>query len=275
MDDNFASIVTAIEQGRTIFENLKKTIAYTLTHLWPEVVPVLCWLTLDLPLGLTSALILSIDCGTELGPAIYLAYEKQEEDIMKHPPKDSKKERLVSFRVLCYSYLIMGNFQAIVCMLNYFRVFYYKYQITPLMLYGTAVNYFQYGAPDFVVNENVRYKDFEQVNILDDVVSSYYVCLVFCQFFHIWMCKTRRISIFTHGITRNVVMIYGSLIQLAIMGLIVYVPYVQGAFSSSSVDAMYWTTTLIFAAFCWIYNEGRKWFIRHYPNGFAAKYLLW
>jgi len=226
MDDNFASIVTAIEQGRTIFDNLKKTIAYTLTHLWPEVVPVLCWLTFDLPLGLSSALILTIDCGTELGPAISLAFEKQEEDIMKHPPKDSKKERLVSFGVLCYSYLIMGNFQALVCMLNYFRVFYFKYSITPIMLWGASVDYFQPGGTKyFVVNDNLSYDPETQVNILNEVVASYYLCLVFCQFFHIWMCKTRRVSVFTHGITHNLIMIYGAAIQLAILALIVYVPF--------------------------------------------------
>lgn len=227
-------------------------------------------------MGLSSALILTIDCGTELGPAISLAFEKQEEDIMKHPPKDSKKERLVSFGVLCYSYLIMGNFQALVCMLNYFRVFYFKYSITPIMLWGASVDYFQPGGTKyFVVNDNLSYDPETQVNILNEVVASYYLCLVFCQFFHIWMCKTRRVSVFTHGITHNLIMIYGAAIQLAILALIIYVPFLQEAFSSANVDAIYWTTTLIFAAFCWIYNEGRKWSIRNYPNGFAAKYLLW
>jgi sodium/potassium-transporting ATPase subunit alpha len=76
MDDNFASIVTAIEQGRLVFDNLIKTIAYTLTHLWPEIFPVLLWLGVGMPKGLTSIQILSIDLGTELAPAISLAYEK-------------------------------------------------------------------------------------------------------------------------------------------------------------------------------------------------------
>lgn len=65
--------VYGIEQGRMIFENLKKTIAYTLTHLLPEIVPVLMTLLLGMPVALTSLQILTIDLATELAPAISLA----------------------------------------------------------------------------------------------------------------------------------------------------------------------------------------------------------
>ena len=51
MNDDFSSIIDGIEEGRTLFDNLKKTISYTLTHLIPEVVPILLNLALSLPLG--------------------------------------------------------------------------------------------------------------------------------------------------------------------------------------------------------------------------------
>jgi len=60
--------------GRLVFDNLKKSIAYTLTHLLPEIVPVLLFLAISMPVGLGSVLILSIDLGTELGPAISLSF---------------------------------------------------------------------------------------------------------------------------------------------------------------------------------------------------------
>jgi len=82
MNDDFASIVAGIEQGRLLFDNLMKTIAYTLTHLIPEILPVLLNLALLMPAGLNSLLILAIDLGTELVPAISLAYEDMEADIM-------------------------------------------------------------------------------------------------------------------------------------------------------------------------------------------------
>jgi sodium/potassium-transporting ATPase subunit alpha len=76
MDDNFSSIVIGIKEGRIIFDNMRKTIAYTLTHLLPELIPVLLNLAVSLPLGLGSLLILCIDLLTELAPAVSLAYER-------------------------------------------------------------------------------------------------------------------------------------------------------------------------------------------------------
>ncbi len=104
LDDNFASIVVGIESGRIIFDNLKKTIAYTLTHALPEVVPSVINILFGLvgaalctvpsashtpslcsrrscacvvqPLGLSALSILTIDLGTEFGPAICLASEE-------------------------------------------------------------------------------------------------------------------------------------------------------------------------------------------------------
>lgn len=67
MDDNFASIVMAIKEGRTLFDNLKKAIAYTLTHCILELTPILINVAFDLPLGFGSLQMLSVDLGTELG----------------------------------------------------------------------------------------------------------------------------------------------------------------------------------------------------------------
>ena len=88
MDDNFASIVLGVEAGRQLFDNLKKTIAYTLAHLAPEIVPVLLTLALGFPPLLSSLQILSVDLLTELAPAISLAYEPKERDVMDQPPRN-------------------------------------------------------------------------------------------------------------------------------------------------------------------------------------------
>jgi sodium/potassium-transporting ATPase subunit alpha len=98
LDDNFASIVTGVEEGRLIFDNLKKSIAYTLTSNIPEITPFLLYLITDIPLPLGTITILCIDLGTDMVPAISLAYEKAETDIMKRRPRDSKHDRLVNER---------------------------------------------------------------------------------------------------------------------------------------------------------------------------------
>lgn len=75
LDDNFASIVVGIEEGRIIFDNLKKSIAYTLTSNVPELLPFLIYILCGIPLPLSTITILCIDLGTDIIPAISLAYE--------------------------------------------------------------------------------------------------------------------------------------------------------------------------------------------------------
>ena len=76
LDDNFASIVTGVEEGRLIFDNLKKSIAYTLTSNIPEISPFLFFIIFNVPLPLGTVTILCIDLGTDMVPAISLAYEQ-------------------------------------------------------------------------------------------------------------------------------------------------------------------------------------------------------
>ncbi|CAF4123693.1 unnamed protein product [Rotaria sp. Silwood2] len=83
LDDSFASIITGVEEGRLLFENLKKSIAYTLTSNIPQIIPFLIYLVTDTPLALGTIAILCIDLSTDIIPAITLAYEKAENDIMK------------------------------------------------------------------------------------------------------------------------------------------------------------------------------------------------
>ena len=86
LDDNFASIVVGIREGRLLFTNLKKSVAYTLCHLTPEVIPVLIWAVVGTPQAMGGILTLCIDLLTELLPATSLAYEKAESNIMQVPP---------------------------------------------------------------------------------------------------------------------------------------------------------------------------------------------
>ncbi|CAN0252268.1 unnamed protein product, partial [Ectocarpus sp. 13 AM-2016] len=87
LDDNFASIVSGVEEGRLIFDNLKKSIAYTLTSNIPEISPFICFITLGTPPPLSTVLILAIDLGTDMVPAISMSYEQAEADIMRRPPR--------------------------------------------------------------------------------------------------------------------------------------------------------------------------------------------
>jgi len=125
MDDNFASIVNGIEEGRLIFANLKKSIAYTLTSNIPEILPFLCMIALRIPLGLTTIMILCIDLGTDMLPAIAFAYELPEANIMTQPPRDRFKQKLVTTQLISFSYLQIGVIQAFAA----FTVFFYVFEV--------------------------------------------------------------------------------------------------------------------------------------------------
>ncbi len=112
LDDNFASIVSGVEEGRLIFDNLKKSIAYTLTSNIPEIAPFLSFILLNIPLPLSTVLILAIDLGTDMCPAISMSYEEPEADIMRRPPRNAAVDHLVTRKLICFAYLQIGIMQA-------------------------------------------------------------------------------------------------------------------------------------------------------------------
>jgi len=104
LDDNFSSIVNGIEEGRLIFDNLKKSINYTLTSNIPEIIPFILFIILQIPLPLSTLLILTIDLGTDMLPAIAFANELPELDIMERQPRNAKRDHLVGMKLLMSSY---------------------------------------------------------------------------------------------------------------------------------------------------------------------------
>ena len=121
LDDNFASIVNGVEEGRLIFDNLKKSIAYTIQSNIPEITPFLAFIIFAIPLPLTTFLILAIDLGTDMIPAISMASEKPESDIMKRRPR-KKSDRLVTPQMIQFSYGQIGMIQALAGFFTYMVV---------------------------------------------------------------------------------------------------------------------------------------------------------
>jgi sodium/potassium-transporting ATPase subunit alpha len=273
LDDNFPSIIVGIREGRVIYDNLKKTIAYSLTHLTPEIVPVLCTLAFGIPIALNSILILLIDCGTEMAPAISFAYETPEGDIMKRKPRDVKREHLVNLPLLLYSYLQAGVVTTGLCFLTYFLIF-MKYGIPASALpFSSDKHWINSGAEDFVVGD-VTFTPAQQAAILAEVQSGYWITLVMCQFWHVWMCKTRIISLFKHNM-RNWTMTMGVIIEACLVVIIVYVPFLHFPFGTANVDGYYWLVNLGMVVLIWTWAEARKAVTRKYPQSKFNKAFAW
>ncbi len=150
MDDNLATIIVAIKEGRLTFDNLKKSIAYALSAKLPEVLPFLAFVFIGITLPLSTVLVLCIDIGTDLIPSISLAYETAERDIMKRKPRQPKKHRLVNFKLLFFSTITIGMLQAASGFVSYLLTM-NSFGIPPSSLPGTSEDYFQEGAPDLMV----------------------------------------------------------------------------------------------------------------------------
>ncbi len=133
LTDDFSSIVTGVEQGRLMFDNLKKCIVYALTANIPELVPVLAFLFFQLPIPVSGMLMLAISVGTDMMPAISLAYEPGEQDIMKRAPRSPKRDHMVTLKTMAQSYLLIGLIEAAAGMFTYFYVMNdYGYKIETL-----------------------------------------------------------------------------------------------------------------------------------------------
>merc|ERR1711998_782292 len=138
LDDNFSSIVNGVEEGRLIFDNLKKSIAYTLSSNIPEISPFIFFILFQTPLPLSTVLILCIDLGTDMVPAISFAYENPELDIMDRVPRNSKRDHLVNSKLICFAYLQIGVIQASAGMYTYFLIL-NDFGIRPITVWQLAL----------------------------------------------------------------------------------------------------------------------------------------
>jgi sodium/potassium-transporting ATPase subunit alpha len=273
MDDEFLSIVVGIEQGRVIFDNLIKVVAYTLSHLMPELFGVLIALLFDSPFGMTSLMILLIDLITEMPPALALAYETSEESIMKRPPRNLQVDRLVSKTMLVYAYLFAGIVETFSCLVAWIGVFlHFGVRLDDIFF----SDYFKDDAPAYVTSDGNTISPERQLEIVAIAQSAYFCTLVLSQFWHAWMCKTRVVSIWKHGLFSNKYLNIGVVITLLVMLLAVLVPGVQDVLGSrfdASATWLYFVPSLISFALFWSLNELRKYSMRVYPDAFLTKYV--
>ena len=111
IDDNFASIVAGIEEGRTVFLNIRKFTNYVLVSNGPEILPYLIYILLPVPLALTVIQILAIDLGTDIIPSMALGQEPPDPESMQQPPR-GQDYRLLSPGLVVHSYLFLGLLEA-------------------------------------------------------------------------------------------------------------------------------------------------------------------
>ncbi len=248
MDDNFATIVSAVEEGRTIFENIKKFIAYILTSNIPEILPFVAFVLLDIPLPLTVVLILAIDLGTDILPALGLGAEKPETDVMNKPPR-ARGERLLSRNLLAMSYGIIGMIQAAAGFFSYFVVLF--------------SNGWQWG--DSLANNDPVYRT---------AITAFFASIIICQIADVLICRTRRQSILRVGFFSNKLVWIGIAAELTLLAAISYIPAFNTFFGTAPLEPWHLCLSIPFAIAILVGDEIRRIFVRN-ENSFVLKWLTW
>jgi magnesium-transporting ATPase (P-type) len=255
LDDNFASIVQGIEQGRLIFDNLKKSIAYTLTSNIPEITPFLALIIFQIPIPLSTIMILCIDLGTDMLPAIALAYEEAEGGIMKRTPRDKSKDRMVNSKLIFMAYGLIGMIQATSGFACYFLVFDH---------YGLSWNDLKDTGFDFVDSDKALVAGFTydaRMEVLYKAQTAFLVSIVVAQWADVLICKTRERSVFEQGMS-NMVLNIGLFEETILAIALVYCPPLHDAFNTRDLDFKMWCYGAPFSFLIWVFDELRKWGIR-------------
>ena len=236
LDDNFATIINAVEEGRAVYDNIRKFITYIFASNIPEAVPYLAYILLKIPLPLTILQILAIDLGTDMLPALALGTEKPTPSIMNQPPR-GRDERLVDVSLMCRAYLFLGPIEATACMFGFFFV-----------LYGAGWTWGTMLPPDPV--------------IYLQATTACLTAIIIAQIGNVFACRSSKESLKKLGFFTNPLIFIGVGFELLLQLFIVYHPWGNRIFSTSPLPWSVWLVLLPFALLILLADEIRKKFAR-------------
>jgi Ca2+-transporting ATPase len=234
-DDNFASIVSAIEEGRGVYDNIRRFITYFITHNIAEAIPYLLFVIIRIPLPLLVMQILAIDLGSDLIPGLALGSEPPEPDVMLRPPRP-REERLLNRFVIARAYGWLGLIEGVACMAAYFFV-YWLDGWRPSM-----------GASAMATEGHVYVM----------ATTACFAAIVLTQVGNGFNCRGRRESIFKVGFFTNTFYLWGILCSLGVLLVLIYTPGLQTIFGTAPLSGYVWLFMLGGPIVIFFAEEGRK-----------------
>jgi calcium-translocating P-type ATPase len=234
LDDHFATIVNAVEEGRAVFDNIRKFLTYILTSNIPEIIPYLAFVLFKIPLPLTVIQILAVDLGTDMLPALALGAEKPDPQVMRRPPR-ARGAHLVDRSLLLRAYLFLGLLEAALAMAAFFFVLY-----AGGWRYGEAAG-------------GMLYREATTACLAGIVVA---------QVVNVFLCRHPRRSLFAVGLGGNRLLWAGVVVELALLGWIVYTPSGNWLFGTARLRFDAWLYMLPGALLLLLAEEARKGLVR-------------
>ena len=260
LDDDFSTIVHGVEEGRLIFDNLKKSIVYTLTSNIPELLPFLAMIILNIPLPLGTITILMIDLGTDMVPAISLAFESPEEDIMKRPPRDPTQDRLVNGRTIYLAYCIIGVMQAAPGFFVYFVIM-AEHGFLPSTLIGLGTEWMNMDNNAVKDSFGQEWSFGQRNELMLTCQTCYFLSIVEVQWADLIISKTRWVSIATQGF-RNQVLNASLVFETVLACALIYIPGFGPYIGMYPIAPRYWLVALPFTIVIFLMDELRRFLMR-------------
>ena len=211
-DDNFATIVAAVEAGRRVYENVRKFILYIFAHAPPEVVPFLVFALAGgaIPLPITVLQILAIDLGTEILPALALGSEPAEPGLMRRPPR-KQAEGVIGRELLFRAWVVLGLVEAALVLFGFFFV---------LLDHGWSLG-----------DETGSGTPLHHAYLSATTMT--FAGIVVCQVGTAIAARTQRASLREVGLFTNRLLLLGIASELVFAAAIVYMPALQGVFGTA------------------------------------------
>lgn len=208
MDDNFATIVSAVEEGRVIYDNIRKFIRYLLSCNLGEVLTMFLASLLTLPNPLSPIQILFVNLATDGLPAIALGVDPADKDIMRQAPRDRKEG--IFARGLTEKILVRGSLIGICTLLSFMVGRYYGMNLETCRTLTLAT-------------------------------------LVMSQLFHVFECRSERHSIFEIKLFTNLYLVGAVSFSIIMLAAILYIPFLQGIFHTVPLMINQWMIVLFFS----------------------------
>ena len=240
-DDNFATIVAAVEAGRRVFDNVRKFILYIFAHATPEVVPFLVFALSGgaIPLPLTVLQILAIDLGTEVLPALALGREPAEPGLMGRLPRP-RSEGVIRSQMLYRAWVFLGLIEAALVLAGFFYVL-WQAGWSP----GADVSS---GSPLH--------------NAYLTATTMTFAGIVTCQVGTAFAARTERASLRSVGVFSNRMLLWGIAFELVFLAALVYVPFLQDVFGTAALGATELAILATFPFVVWGADELRRYLLR-------------
>lgn len=222
-DDNFTSIVAAVEEGRVIYDNIKKFVFFLLSCNIGEILIILISILLNLPVPLIPIQLLWLNLITDSFPALALGVEKGDSEIMKAPPRDPNES--IMDKNMIRAIVLQSGAIAIASLLAY-RWGLKTYGIDKLIIVRTIV----------------------------------FATLISAELLRAYSSRSRKHSIFEIGVFSNKTLNYAVLFSFFLLIMVIYIPFFQTIFHTYPLGIKDWQIILLYAFFPLVVGEINKLF---------------